>query len=85
MPDGQLAVTLPDWAHPNILADGKSNPNITRAMGIGPVNAPQATSVMGQGPNIDDEVVIRRLEVNRQVDRKVKTSDDHQVNDHRGR
>ena len=54
-------------------------------MGLVPVNAPQVTSVVGHRPATDDdEFVIRRLEVNRQLDHKAETSDDRDSKGHRG-
>ena len=61
MPDGQIAATLPDGVVNDILADGFSNPNTTRAMGLVPVNALKVTSVVGQGPDTDDEFVVTHL------------------------
>ena len=61
LPDWQLADTLPDGLTVNILADGVTDPNITRAMGLVPVNAPQATSVVGHSPEIDGEFRVTRI------------------------
>ena len=47
-------------------------------MGLGPVNAPPVTSVVGQGPEIDDEFVVTRSS-----NRLNKTLGDPQVIDHR--
>jgi hypothetical protein len=62
-----------------ILADGAPDPNTTRAMGLVPVNAPQATSVVGHRPAADDEFTITRLN-----NRLGMASGGHQVQDHRG-
>ena len=72
LPDWQLADTLPDGGSVNIQADGVDSSNITRAMGLVPVNARTVTSVMGLGPNIDDEFAISRLEANRKGDRRLE-------------
>ena len=70
MPRGQPADTLPDWqvtkiladgiTH-HVLADGAAGPNTTRAMGLVPVNAPQATSVVGHSPDYDSEFVVTHI------------------------
>jgi hypothetical protein len=52
----------------NILDD-----DTTRAMGSGPVNAQQVTSVVGHDVEVDSEFIISRLEGNREEERK--TSD----------
>ena len=43
------------------LAHGTTSFNTTRAMGLVPVNAQQATSVVGLGSDIDDESDLTRL------------------------
>ena len=43
------------------MADGVPDPNTTRAMGLVPVNALKVTSVVGQGPDTDDEFVVTHL------------------------
>jgi hypothetical protein len=53
--------------------------NITRAMGLVPVNARTVTSVMGLGPTIEDEFVISRV-----ANRQGKTSDIRNFDEHRG-
>jgi len=50
-----------------------------RAMGSGPVNAQQATSGVGHGPDYDDEFIVTR-----HSNRLDKTSGGQQVTDHRG-
>ena len=69
---------MSDWEGVNILADGTHSFNTMRAMGSGPVNALQATNVVGLGPQIEDEFRVTRL-----PNRLDKTSGDHQVTDHR--
>jgi rhodanese-related sulfurtransferase len=92
LPEGQLFQSLPDWQHAatlsdgevvNILADGVQNSNITRAMGLAPVNAPTVTSVVGQGPANDSEFVVTHL-IGTRYNHNAKTFDDRRVNDHRG-
>ena len=83
LPDWQLADTLPDGLTANILADGVTTPNITRAMGLVPVNAPQATSVVGHSPSIDDEFRVTHL-ISTRPNRLDKSSDGRLVNDHQG-
>ena len=61
------------------MADGVQNSNTTRAMGLVPVNALKVTSVVGQGPDFDDE-----FRVTRHSKRLGKTSGGQQANDHRG-
>ena len=79
MTEEQHAGTLSDWVSMNIGADGTSTLNTTRAMGLVPVNAPQATSVVGHTPEFDSEFVISRI-----ASHKDKTSGGQQVTDHRG-
>ena len=62
-----------------LLADGVPDPNTTRAMGLVPVNALKATSVVGHSPDYDDEFIITRPTI-----RDVKTPDDQRSDDHRG-
>ena len=84
LPDWQPADTLPDWGVGNILADGTLSSNITRAMGLVPVRAHQATSVVGQEPSIHDEFVVTHLISNKHQGATAKTSGGQQINDHRG-
>ena len=88
MPDWQRTATLPDLGLYNILpdgavlqalADGVLDPNTTRAMGFGSVNALKATSVVGQEPDYDSEFVVTRHSNHRD-----KTSDLRQSTGHRG-
>jgi hypothetical protein len=67
------------------MADVVLDLNTTRVMGLAPVNTLQATSVVGHRPATDDdEFVIQRVGANRKIDRKVKTSADLRLEDHRG-
>ena len=43
------------------MVDGVPDPNTTRAMGSGSVNALQASSVVGNGSELDSEVTISRI------------------------
>ena len=73
-PDGDPAGTLSDWGSSKILADGVSDPNTTRAMGLVPVNALKVTSVVGKGPDIEDQFTVNRISSSR-LNRLGKTSD----------
>ena len=66
----------------DILADGVPDPNTTRAMGLVPVNALTVTSVVGQGPLLDDEFRVNRIS-SYKLNHPDKTSGG-QVTDHRG-
>jgi hypothetical protein len=79
LPDWQHVDTLPEWGSMNFLADGGNTSNTTRAMGLVPVSAHQVTSVVGLGPEIDDEFVLTRT-----YNRQGKSSEDRKSNDHRG-
>ena len=72
LPDWQLADTLPIWESVNIVADGVSDPNTMRGMGIPPVNQHQVSSMVGKHPTNDDEFVVTHI-----TKRQGKTSDDH--------
>jgi hypothetical protein len=84
LPDWQPADTLPDWVLANIMADGVKNSDITRAMGSGSVNAQQATSVVGNGPDYDSEFVVTHLIGSKHQGATAKTSGGQQVTDLRG-
>ena len=62
-----------------MMADGVADPNSTRAMGLVPVTAHQATSVVGHSPEIDGEFRVTRI-----GNRLDKTSDGQRLEDHRG-
>ena len=61
LPDWRVGNIVPDGAAHTLLADGVPDPNTTRAMGLVPVNALKVTSVVGQGPDTDDEFVVTHL------------------------
>ena len=70
------------------MADVTQEDNITRAMGLVPVNALTVTSVMGHNSEIDSEFNVNRLTSIRpkgqQADATAKTSGGQQVTGHRG-
>ena len=68
--------------------------NTMRGMGLVPVNPPKATSMVGQGPDSDDEFRVTHfskgdggvdllLQSNRQPKAQIKSSGDRGSNDHR--
>ena len=71
---------MPDDQAPRLLADRVPDPNITRAMGLVPVNALKVTSVVGHIPATDDD----EFRVTRHSNRLGKTSGGHQAADHWG-
>ena len=80
MPDGQLAATLPDGVVNDVLADGVSDPKITRPMGLVPVNALKVTSVVSHSPDSEDEFLVTRLSISR-PDRTSECPDDRDSKD----
>jgi hypothetical protein len=83
LPDWQVANILPEGVTRQVLADGVADPYTTRAMGLVPVTAHQATSVVGHVPELDSEFVISRI-LSSRPNHDGKTSGGHQLNDHRG-
>jgi hypothetical protein len=66
------------------MTDGITTPNTTRAMGLVPVTAHQATSVVGHSPEIDGEYVVTRLNSIMHKDATARTSGGQKVYDYLG-
>ena len=83
MTSSQHAGTLPDWGVDDMMADGAPDPNTTRAMGLVPVNALKVASVVGQGPDHDDEFKVTHL-IGTRPNHIGKSSGGQQATDHQG-
>ena len=84
VPDEHGVHSGPDGAILNELATGIPDANTMRGMSLGAVNPQKVTSIVGHGPDLDDELAITHLTRDDRARKYIRKEDDHGT-DHKGK